>query len=144
MPRDGRDGRDGKDGIDGKDGRDGVHGRRGESAFDLALEYGFVGTRKEFLDSLHGRDGQDGIDGLNGKEGPRGPQGPKGDIGPMPKHEWRGTELRFQLRDGEWGKYVDLKGDKGEAGEPGKAGAAAIIGGGSVVQTGNSYMPVGF
>lgn len=42
-----------------------------------------------------------------------GQQGDKGDTGPMPKHDWSGTALRFQNPDGTWGNRVDLKGDPG-------------------------------
>lgn len=42
-----------------------------------------------------------------------GQQGDKGDTGPMPKHDWSGTALRFQNPDGTWGDRVDLKGDPG-------------------------------
>lgn len=50
---------------------------------------------------------------LASAKGDPGPQGPKGDTGPVPAHEWNGTKLRFQKPDGEWGKFVDLKGDTG-------------------------------
>lgn len=42
-----------------------------------------------------------------------GEKGDKGDAGPMPKHDWSGTALRFQNPDGTWGDRVDLKGDPG-------------------------------
>lgn len=42
-----------------------------------------------------------------------GQQGDKGDTGPMPKHDWSGTALRFQNPDGTWGNRVDLKGEPG-------------------------------
>ena len=42
--------------------------------------------------------------------------GPKGDTGSIPKHEWDDTSLRFENQDGSWGKFVDLKGDKGDSG----------------------------
>ena len=42
-----------------------------------------------------------------------GEKGDKGDIGPMPKHDWSGTALRFQNPDGTWGNRVDLKGEPG-------------------------------
>lgn len=34
-------------------------------------------------------------------------------------HEWSGTRIRFKLKDGSWGSYVDLVGPQGEEGEPG-------------------------
>ena len=42
-----------------------------------------------------------------------GEKGDKGDTGPMPKHDWSGTALRFQNPDGTWGNRVDLKGEPG-------------------------------
>lgn len=126
--RDGRDGRDGEDGL---------------SAYQIALRSGFKGTEGEWQKSLKGKDGLPGKDGAKGEPGKRGPrgergepgtigkagergpqgeQGPKGDrgpegpIGPRPAHEWKGTELRFEQSDGEWGKFVDLKGPTGRGG----------------------------
>ena len=34
----------------------------------------------------------------------------------MPKHEWDGTKLRLQQTAKKWGKWVDLKGQKGRDG----------------------------
>lgn len=42
-----------------------------------------------------------------------GEKGDKGDTGPMPKHDWSGTALRFENPDGTWGNRVDLKGEPG-------------------------------
>lgn len=47
----------GVDGVDGTDGQDGLDGLPGESAYELALETGFVGTLEEWLDSLVGPEG---------------------------------------------------------------------------------------
>lgn len=54
----------------------------------------------------------DYFDGLDGEsiEGPPGPQGP---MGPKPKHEWNGSQLRFENPDGSWGKFADLMGPQG-------------------------------
>lgn len=41
----------------------------GKSAFDIAVENGFVGTEIEWLISLRGTDGSDGKDGTNGQDG---------------------------------------------------------------------------
>ena len=59
--KDGTDGVDGKDGIDGKDGADGKDGENGLSAYEIAVQNGFVGTESEWLASLKGKDGIDGI-----------------------------------------------------------------------------------
>ncbi len=44
----------------------------GKSAYELAVEQGFVGTLDEWLDSLKGADGADGNDGANGTNGTNG------------------------------------------------------------------------
>lgn len=133
--RDGRDGRDGEDGL---------------SAYQIALRSGFKGTEGEWQKSLRGKDGLPGKGGAKGETGKRGPrgergepgtigkagergpkgeQGPKGDrgpegpTGPRPAHEWKGTELRFEQSDGEWGRFVDLKGPPGLAGAIVSAGS---------------------
>ncbi|MDR3318248.1 MAG: S1C family serine protease, partial [Clostridiales bacterium] len=38
---------------------------QGKSAYQIAVEYGFVGTEEEWLESLKGRDGLNGADGQN-------------------------------------------------------------------------------
>ena len=50
----GVNGTDGQNGADGKDGQNGVDGKDGKSAFDIAKENGFVGTKEEWLESLKG------------------------------------------------------------------------------------------
>lgn len=50
--------------------------------------------------------------GPQGIEGRQGIQGEKGETGAIPKHEWDGTRLRFELPSGEWGPWVDLVGDE--------------------------------
>lgn len=95
----GKDGTPGKDGVDGKDGV-GIRGLAG-------------------VDGRDGADGRDGRDGVDGKDGERGP------MGPIPKHEWRGTQLRFQQTSGKWGKWTDLQG------KPGKAGSGGVFVGAS-------------
>lgn len=117
MPDDRRDGRDGRDGRQGRRGPQGLAGPQGPS----------------------GPEGLKGLDGTVGETGPQGPPGPKGDpgprgepgrdgaMGPIPKHEWDGTRLRFQLTLNEWGQWVDIQGPEGKA-----AAAAAVVGGGTL------------
>ena len=45
----------------GTNGLNGTNGQDGKSAYDIAVEQGFVGTEQEWLESLKGQDGQDGI-----------------------------------------------------------------------------------
>lgn len=43
-------------------------GTPGQSAYELAVELGFVGTEAEWIASLHGEDGEDGTDGEDGED----------------------------------------------------------------------------
>lgn len=59
----------------------------GYSAYELALQNGYVGTEEEWLASLHGKDGTVGFEELTPEQiemlkGPEGPQGPIGPVGP--------------------------------------------------------------
>jgi hypothetical protein len=79
-------------GLPGQDGQDGEDGKDGLSAYQIAVQNGFVGSESEWLRSLQGQDGEDGA------------------VGPMPRHEWSGSRLRFEKPDGTWGEWVDLRG----------------------------------
>jgi hypothetical protein len=59
----------------------------------------------------------------------------------MPRHEWDGTSLRFQLDAREWGAWVDLEGPRGPRGHDGYSG-----GGGSsqAAASVNAYFPAGW
>ena len=59
----------------------GANGKDGRSAYEIAIENGFVGTVAEWLESLKGRDGIDGKDGLPGKDGKNGADGLHGKDG---------------------------------------------------------------
>ena len=50
----------------------------GLSAYDIAVKNGFVGTEKDWLESLRGPKGDDGKDGVNGEKGERGDKGDTG------------------------------------------------------------------
>ena len=79
--QDGKDGQDGVNGQDGKDGKDGVNGQDGKSAYQIAVDNGFVGTEAEWLTSLQGADGKDGTNGQDGKDGQDGVNGQDGKDG---------------------------------------------------------------
>ncbi len=66
---DGKDGADGKDGINGLDGANGIDGIDGKSAYEIAVENGFVGTETEWLVSLKGNKGDKGEDGYTPVKG---------------------------------------------------------------------------
>lgn len=65
----------GDTGRDGLDGLDGANGADGKSAYDIAVDNGFVGTEVEWLASLHGKNGKDGQNGTDGKDGATGEDG---------------------------------------------------------------------
>lgn len=80
-------------------------GEAGKSAYDIAVDNGFVGTEQEWLESLVGPQGP------QGEQGEQGPQGEKGDKGDP----------------GEQGPQGE-KGEQGEPGEDGKDGATGATG----------------
>ena len=57
----------------------GPKGDPGESAYQTAVDHGFIGTEEEWLTSLKGDQGIPGPQGDTGTQGPQGIQGPKGD-----------------------------------------------------------------
>lgn len=60
----------------------------GKSAYQLAIDNGFVGTLEQWLTSLIGPQGPAGANGQDGAPGPQGPQGPAGaDGAPGPQGE---------------------------------------------------------
>ena len=82
----------------------GANGKDGRSAYEIAIENGFVGTAAEWLESLKGRDGIDGKDGLPGKDGKDGLPGKDGTNG---KDGLPGKDGR-DGRDGKDGFSPDL------------------------------------
>lgn len=64
------------------DGQGGTYNRydwRGYSAYEVAVQEGFVGTKAEWLASLQGATGPKGDQGVQGQTGPQGPKGDPGD-----------------------------------------------------------------
>jgi hypothetical protein len=53
-------------------------GKDGKSAYEIAVENGFVGTETEWLESLKGIDGKDGVNGRDGTDGLPGKDGADG------------------------------------------------------------------
>ena len=90
----------GTTGAPGPAGKDGAPGRPGPAG-------------KDGPPGPPGADGKDGAPGRDGADGKDGEPGRDGEIGPMPRHEWRGSELRFQLTPKKWGKWTDLRGPAG-------------------------------
>ena len=94
-----------------------VSGRDGKSAYEIAVENGFVGTEAEWLASLKGKDGINGIDGRDGADGKDGENGINGINGKDGKDGING-------RDGVDGKdgYTPVKGIDYFDGKNGKDG----------------------
>jgi len=115
----GPQGPQGFQGPEGPPGPPGPPGPQGESG-----PQGPAGPKGDSVRGPQGERGPKGDPGPQGKQGaqglpgPIGPKGDKGDLGPIPKHEWQRTQLRFQEGtdpDGNiiWGRFVDLRGQTG-------------------------------
>ncbi len=112
--RRGRLGAPGSPGVMGREGRVGPQGDQGDNG-DQGVE-GPVG--------LEGRQGEVGPRGI---PGPAGPIGPTGERGPVPRHQWDGTRLAFELPNGKLGRSVELQGPGGGRGARGATGTTAFI-----------------
>ena len=67
--------------IPGPQGEKGQTGADGKSAYQIAIENGFEGTKAQWLASLKGEQGEIGPQGPQGMQGPIGPAGPTGPKG---------------------------------------------------------------
>lgn len=56
-------------------------GEPGKSAYEIAVDNGFIGTEIDWLESLKGNDGKDGLDGKDGTDGKDGHDGEDGKNG---------------------------------------------------------------
>lgn len=70
--------------IVGKDGLDGTNGQNGLSAYEIAKNGGFIGTKEDWLKSLKGADGVKGEQGIQGVQGEQGEKGQNGADGKTP------------------------------------------------------------
>jgi hypothetical protein len=115
----GRDGIDGRDGLNGINGADGVGVDRFEQLSETKAKVVLTDGREFEFDLPQGQRGLRGSRGERGSDGVSivGEQGEKGEIGPMPKHKWEGTKIRFEIAPNEWGKAVDLQGPRGRSGQ---------------------------
>lgn len=89
----------------GGGGGQGPKGDPGESAYQIAVDNGFVGTEVEWLESLVGPQGIQGPAGAKGDTGDTGPQGERG----------------LQGEQGPAGE-PGPQGEKGDTGDPGPQG----------------------
>lgn len=119
-------------------------GKDGKSAYEIAVENGYLGTQAQWLESLRGEQGPAGPQGPKGEkgdtgeQGPQGPQGAtgaqgqkgeKGDTGPQGPQGIQGEQgpQGIQGIRGEQGATgpegpQGQKGDTGAQGPPGDAG----------------------
>lgn len=95
-----------------------LQGVDGKSAYQIAVDNGFVGTEAGWLASLQGTIGVDGKPGTNGVSC---------------THLWNGTTLTVTSASGT--SSANLKGDKGDKGDKGEQGATGATG-----ATGNSFL----
>jgi hypothetical protein len=131
-------------GETGATGPAGPAGADGESAYELAVQQGYVGTLDAWLLSLKGADGRDGIDGAVGPMGPAGPagetgatgatgpMGPQGEVGPKGETGATGPAGAdgAQGIQGEPGPQ-GIQGPVGPAGEAGEITTASNVGTGT-------------
>lgn len=98
----------GAQGPAGAIGPKGENGANGKSAYELAVQNGYIGSLSQWLVSLKGQQGEQGLQGPMGATGPAGPQGEQG---PQGLQGLQGVE--------------GPQGQKGEKGEDGKDGKSA-------------------
>lgn len=77
----------------------------GKSAYEIAVDNGYVGSEEEWLESLKGTDGTDGVNGVNGKDGLNGADG-------LSAYEIA-VDNGFSGTEAEW--LLSLKGGKGDS-----------------------------
>lgn len=85
-------------------GSGGGSGSDGKSAYEIAVEHGFVGDEKTWLETLKGAQGPQGEQGpkgdkgeqgVAGPQGPAGVQGPQGERGPQGEQGIQGPAGKF-------------------------------------------------
>ena len=126
----GEKGDKGDKGDTGATGESGADGADGKSAYQIALDNGFVGSQSEWLASLKGDKGDKGEKGDTGEQGIQGIQGEKGDTG-VPGKDGKdgkngitptiGANGNWYIGSTDTGK--PSRGDKGEQGPQGERGA---------------------
>lgn len=140
-------------------------GEPGLSAYDLAVEGGFVGSVAAWLESLRGRDGRDGSDGAPGRDGADGApgqdgqdgkDGDRGEPGHSPTVTMTGDQITVDGTvigphlTGPAGADSTVPGPPGPVGPPGKdstvpgpAGPRGDTGAPGAVPTPSDYLVVG-
>ena len=113
----------GEAGSQGPQGPAGADGQDGKSAYEIAVEQGFVGDEDAWLESLKGEKGP------QGEQGPAGEQGPQGEAGPQgPAGEKGEKGDAFTYDDFTEDQLAALKGPQGEQGPAGEKGDQGEVG----------------
>ena len=122
--------------------------KNGASAYEIAVNAGFQGTKEEWLKSLKGERGEQGMIGPRGPEGIQGQRGEKGDVGPgfrLIGEVDRIENISSSKREGDcyfitstkevviwagsdWINLGNVKGPKGDAGAQGPTGSQGPAG----------------
>lgn len=116
----GKDGAAGPTGPAGPQGLAGAIGPAGKSAYQIAVDGGFVGDEEAWLASLVGPRGPQGEKGATGQQGVQGPAGKDGSAGPQGPQGIPG-------KDGAAGPR-GVQGEPGVAGPVGPAGKTPVKG----------------
>lgn len=94
----------------------------GKSAFEIAVENGFVGTEIEWLNSLKGNDGKDGDNGTNGTNGQDGKDFKFSDFTPSQLNDLKVKGDPFTFQDLTPAQVLLMKGKDGVNGSDGVNG----------------------
>lgn len=100
--------------------RMGTDGTNGKSAYEIARESGFTGTKEEWLESLKGQKGDKGENGQNGQNGLQGIQG----VGIKNIELANNYGLRITLTNNQVFETASVRGERGERGERGDNASA--------------------
>ena len=100
--------------------RMGTDGANGKSAYEVARESGFTGTKEEWLESLKGQKGDKGENGANGHDGVQGIQG----VGIKNIELANNYGLRITLTNNQVFETASVRGERGERGERGDNASA--------------------
>lgn len=100
--------------------RMGTDGANGKSAYEVARESGFTGTKEEWLESLKGQKGDKGENGANGHDGIQGIQG----VGIKNIELANNYGLRITLTNNQVFETASVRGERGERGERGDNASA--------------------
>ncbi|MDT0553971.1 hypothetical protein RM519_11985, partial [Urechidicola sp. P050] len=123
----GPQGPQGDPGVDGADGADGSNGIDGKSAYQIAVDDGFIGDETAWLASLQGPDGTNGTDGATGPQGPAGADGADGSNGIDGKSAYEvAVDDGFVGDETAW--LASLEGTDGADGAIGPQGPAGVDG----------------